>query len=113
MSQIDDELWQEVIRLQDQLRRVNARLAELENVKMERKTAKGALRVISETHGVGMDELFSANRTRRVSRARWHAFDLLRSDMHWSFPRIAQFFGVDHTTVLHGISRLREMEKTK
>jgi hypothetical protein len=47
----------------------------------------------------------------KIAHARYAVFYLARNDMGWmpSFPRIARRYGLDHTSVLYGMRRAREL----
>jgi hypothetical protein len=61
---------------------------------------------VASQHGLPVAALRARHRGADVVRARWHAF----ADAHaagFSLPRIGRWFGVHHTTVLHGVRRHR------
>lgn len=47
-------------------------------------------------------------RRRRIAWARQEIMLELHRDEGWSYPRIAGFFGLDHTTILHGVKAATE-----
>ena len=66
------------------------------------------IEVIKETlkeYGVGMKELRNTGkgRNRHLINIRQEMYYRLRLYCGWSHPKIAEFFGHDHTTVMHGI----------
>jgi chromosomal replication initiation ATPase DnaA len=67
-----------------------------------------AIRAFEREQGVSMATLKQPCRRQHIVRARWAAFALLR-ERRWSLSRIAAWFGMDHTTVLYGLRRHREL----
>lgn len=90
-----------------------ALLAELERRRQEIGTALSRcterylpeLRAVAEAWGLPVDELFAPIRDYTRSRARWTVFALLR-EQELKLTRIAEIFGMDHTTVLYGLRTL-------
>lgn len=60
---------------------------------------------VAAAFGVSEKELLGASRLRRVLVPRQVAMYLAREAAKLSFPRIAAFFGRDHTTVLHSCQK--------
>jgi chromosomal replication initiation ATPase DnaA len=57
-------------------------------------------------HGVTLDEIRGSSRRPHIVAARHEAWLRIRNVMHLSYPSIGSvFFGVDHTTVIHGCRR--------
>lgn len=63
------------------------------------------VRRVAVVYSVDVDELLSTTRKAHVVAARNLAFAGLRFGFGWSFPRIADYFAKDHTTVMHGLKR--------
>lgn len=71
---------------------------------------------VAALHGVTVEELMSPSRETRLVLARWEAMWRM-SQVYWghkSLPRyssqqIGRFFGRDHSTVLHGVRKYREI----
>lgn len=57
--------------------------------------------------GISRDEIMSRQRTNRIAKQRQLAMRLMHEAGH-SSPKIGEFFGMDHSTVLYGINRSRE-----
>ena len=56
-------------------------------------------------------DIFSRNRVKWISAVRGDCIRRIRDKLKWSFPRIGNLFGLDHTTCLHhvhmsGVSRI-------
>jgi chromosomal replication initiation ATPase DnaA len=45
-------------------------------------------------------------RSPRSVRARWHAWELMRQD-GWTLQMIADAFRIHHTSVIHGLQRIK------
>ncbi|ADV65665.1 Chromosomal replication initiator protein dnaA [Deinococcus maricopensis DSM 21211] len=69
---------------------------------------KDVLRVVGERFGVSTDILKGAGRARDVVVPRQVAMYLIRELTSHSLPEIGQFFGRDHSTVLHSIQKVTE-----
>lgn len=65
--------------------------------------------VILYKYGVEPGELNSNSRSQHVSIARFIAFFLLKKHFHMSASMCGQLYGKDHTSVLHGLKRVKEM----
>ena len=61
---------------------------------------------VARDNGLTLDELRSKSRENAISHPRQHAFALM-TEAGFSASRIARFFGVDHTTVCHGVKAAR------
>lgn len=66
-----------------------------------------------QKYGVSSSSLNSKTREQRVARARFLAFFLLRTEFKMSLSLIAQLYGKDHTTVINGIQRVKELDLEK
>lgn len=62
-------------------------------------------RVLDVSHG----ELIGSIKERQISQRRWLVMLYLREVRGYSMPRIGGVFNRDHTTVLHGLKRCREL----
>jgi chromosomal replication initiation ATPase DnaA len=60
---------------------------------------------VAKEHHVTLAEMFTASR--QFSKARHAAWYDMYATGHWSYPRIGQVFGVDHTTVMSGVKSHR------
>lgn len=62
---------------------------------------------IAHEHGVTVHQIMVAKSDRHpaASRARFHAWAVVKWSTGLSFPEIGAFFGVDHTSVLAGVRR--------
>jgi len=61
---------------------------------------------IAEAHGVSVEDMFSAVRGfSAVPRARQAMWAELYATGNWSYPRIGQLFGRDHTTIMAGVRK--------
>jgi chromosomal replication initiator protein len=71
-----------------------------------RLTLKLILEAVALETPITIPEILGRGRDRPRAQARWMVFTLLRQQLGYSYPRIAQMMGRDHTTVLHGVENL-------
>ena len=73
------------------------------------KRARDAALEVAMRHRLTMSDLVTVDRRRRPSHARFEAFAAIRAipgrdrQHAFSLPKIGQFFGMHHTSVLHGL----------
>jgi hypothetical protein len=83
--------------------------ARLARVAPGRITVKSILVACAEAFGVGINEIVSPRKPRRISRARQAAMWLAHELTALSLPQIGRAIGGrDHTTILHGVRRADE-----
>jgi hypothetical protein len=61
---------------------------------------------VSIAHNIAPELLFKKTRKAKVVAARNDYWYLLRYACGWSFPRIGEHTGHDHTTVSHGVAKV-------
>lgn len=66
------------------------------------------LHAVAAKHQVGVDEILGNSRRRMIVEARFEIFYRLRVDLAFSYTRIGQLMKKDHSTVMHGVSKLRQ-----
>jgi len=72
------------------------------------------LELVASQQGVSVQELIGQNRSAKVAVPRQMVMYILREFNEISLPQIGELLGGrDHTTVMHGINRVRENEKLK
>ncbi len=69
------------------------------------------LNEVAEKHDVCPREMLSAGKADPVARARFECWHRLREETWLSYTQIAKFFGRDHSTVVHGVARWREISR--
>lgn len=75
-------------------------------------TADAILKLVALQFNVRTTDIKSEKRVRKLSFPRQICMYLLRKHLLMSFPEIGRFMGgKDHTTVLHGVSKIAEMQK--
>lgn len=75
-------------------------------------TADGILKLVALQFNVRTTDLRSDQRARRMSLPRQICMYLLRKHLLMSYPEIGKFMGgKDHTTVLHGVSKIAELQR--
>lgn len=67
------------------------------------------LHAVAKHHRVDPSEILSASRKRHVTQARFEVFYRLRVDLCMSYEKIAGLMKKDHTTILYGVNKMREM----
>lgn len=85
----------------------NSALREMINRKPKPKSMVDILALVCGETGVTRKEILSRCRTRYIAWARHDAMLLMYEAGH-SSPKIGEFFGMDHSTVLYGINRSRK-----
>jgi hypothetical protein len=72
-------------------------------------TKENLLSVISFVSGLPEDAIRSQNRGRSLVLCRHAYYFLARQNMGLKLVDIGSLFGADHTTVIHGITKVRDM----
>jgi hypothetical protein len=67
------------------------------------------LSVISFVSGLPKDAIRSQNRARGLVLCRHAYYYIARKNMGLKLAEIGSFFGNDHTTVIHGINKVKDM----
>lgn len=75
-----------------------------------RRTLEACLKMCAET--APAHSLHKTTRKRHEVRARWCVWYVL-SEIGWSSTQIGSRYGMDHTTVLHGLGKFRDALATK
>lgn len=60
--------------------------------------------LIAQSHKLALRDLMVPARFPHIVQARNHAMWHIRTVHGYSFPRIGAIFGVNHTTVIHGVA---------
>ncbi len=75
-------------------------------------SADGILKMVALQFGLRTSDLKSEKRTRKMTVPRQVCMYLLRKHLLLSFPEIGKFMGgKDHTTVMHAVSKIAELQK--
>ncbi len=72
-------------------------------------TKENLLSVISFVSGLPEDAIRSQNRGRGLVLCRHAYYFIARQNMGLKLAEIGEVFGADHTTVIHGITKVRDM----
>lgn len=67
------------------------------------------LLVISFVSGLSQDAILSQNRSRGLVLCRHAYFYIAREKLGLKLAEIGEVFGCDHTTVIHGINKVKDM----
>lgn len=65
------------------------------------------LHAVAKKHNVDASEILGISRKRHVINARFEVFYRLRVDLLMSYQKIAHIMKKDHSTVMHGVSKIR------
>lgn len=74
------------------------------------------LHAVAKHHNVDVKEVLSPSRRKEIIKARFETFYRLRVDVRMSYEKIAKLMNRDHTTVMHGVYKVRDRlldEQTK
>ena len=75
-------------------------------------TPKQIVEKTARYFSIDYKEITSAKRSRHIAMPRHIAMYLLRSELHLSFPKIAQELGrKDHTTAIHSVEKIETASK--
>lgn len=74
------------------------------------KRVRVVIEPILQRHDLTWAELWAPTRPQRLHQPRREVWAAMRG-LGLSYPRIGQFTGRDHSTVVHGLDRLRETQK--
>jgi hypothetical protein len=82
--------------------------------KAKKVTMADVLAEVAKKHGLEPLRLKARVRRKELTEARFEAFYRMRNELKMSYPQIGMFFGMDHTSILHGV-RMHEqkLEKAK
>ena len=72
-------------------------------------TKENLLSVISFVSGLPEDAIRSQNRARGLVLCRHAYYFLARQNMGLKLAEIGEVFGADHTTVIHGVQKVKDM----
>lgn len=65
------------------------------------------LHAVAKQHNVDVSEILGVSRKRHILQARVEVFYRLRVDLNMSYTKIAGLMKKDHSTIVHGVSKLR------
>lgn len=68
---------------------------------------------VCKRRGLVFEDVVGPSKHRDLTIARFECWYRIRQETAYSFPQIAKFFGRDHSTVLHGVRRWREIGARK
>lgn len=66
---------------------------------------KAIVQDVSHSRGVPVAQLMGRSQVWAISHARFECWALIREKMGVSYPTIARWWGVDHSSVMHGVRR--------
>ena len=65
------------------------------------------MHAVAKSHGISPADIMGESRMRHIVNARFEVFYRLRIDLAMSYTRIATIFSKDHSTIIHGVRKLR------
>lgn len=68
------------------------------------------IELVCAAQSVNRDEIMGRSQYRRIARARQSAMALAREFTKLSLPQIGRKFKRDHTTILHGVRKIADLE---
>jgi chromosomal replication initiator protein len=74
-----------------------------------RVTMREIAQTVAQHYGMTPRELITAGRRREFVRARQIAFYISRILTNRSYPEIARHYSKDHTTIIHGYEKVRDL----
>ena len=66
------------------------------------------LHAVANKHGIDASEILGRSRRRIVIEARFEVFYRLRVELAFSYLKIAHLMKKDHSTIMHGVNKLRQ-----
>lgn len=66
------------------------------------------LHAVARKHEIDADEILGRSRRRAVIEARFEVFYRLRVELAFSYLKISHLMKKDHTTIMHGVNKLRK-----
>jgi hypothetical protein len=82
-----------------------------ESGKITKLTMREIVKEVAEKHRLKENDLMTPSRRKNIIAARHEAFYRMRHELKMAFPRIAAYFMMDHTTVIHGVRKHEELSK--
>lgn len=82
--------------------------AEAPPVVNTRHTSADVVHAVATVVGITPQDMASIRRFPRCNFARHIAFYICREEFGWSYPRIGRIFSRDHSTILHGINKVKD-----
>ena len=67
------------------------------------------LHAVAAHHKISPSEITGTSRRRHVIKARFEVFYRMRVDLNMSYTKISQLMKKDHSTVMHGVNKVKKM----
>lgn len=67
------------------------------------RTMREIAKDVARAHRLTLDEMKTPTQARRIAWPRQEAMAAMRATGRYSYPQIGRFFGMDHTSVIHGV----------
>ena len=69
----------------------------------DKRTMREIAEDVAQAHRLTLDELKTPTHARRIAWPRQEAMAAMHATGRYSYPQIGRFFGMDHTSVIHGV----------
>lgn len=69
----------------------------------DKRTMREIAADVAQAHRLTLDDLRQPTHARRIAWPRQEAMAAIRATGRYSYPQIGRFFGMDHTSVIHGV----------
>lgn len=66
--------------------------------------------VIAKAANISIDDLTSDSRSPAIAEARQVLWTVAYDEMSYSYPMLASYYQKDHTTIIHGVSKMRNSD---
>lgn len=66
---------------------------------------KAIVHDVANLRGIPVEKIMGKKRTKHIAHARFECWSHMREQLGASYPDIAFWFNIDHTSVLHGVRR--------
>ena len=64
---------------------------------------------MSDSYGISLEDLLSKNRSKNIAFPRQVSMYISRELTDLSLPKIADAFNRDHTTIMHGVDKIKAL----
>jgi chromosomal replication initiation ATPase DnaA len=75
---------------------------------MSKVSIRSIINATSQFYDIPVDQLLSRTRVRRISRVRQVAHYIAIKDFKYSYTKVGNYFGFDHTTVVHSVRAINK-----
>ena len=94
--------------IEPELSEVNEAFSDIIVSRERRVTPEMVINAVARRYSVSYSDILSSKRTSNVALARMIAMYLTRELTEFSLPSIGDFFGRNHSTVIHAVNKIKE-----